>query len=205
MPERLDLSTFRSYINDFGGPAQACRFGVRILPQGDTLLSIIQSEDDSAVINDLFYLCESAEYPGRGFMNIDNRHYGPNFKLPYQSVYEDITLTFLCRGDSRERQFFDNWQYLINPTQSFNFSYRTEYRSQIEVYQIDEHNVSTYQYKLHEAYPVLVNSQQLTWADDQFLRLSVTFTYTWWTRPDMDISPRPITNAPSAHFTRLGQ
>jgi hypothetical protein len=31
-----------------------------------------------------------------------------------------------------------------------------------------------------------VNPQQVTWADDNFQRITVSFTYTKWTRPKLD-------------------
>lgn len=171
------MPDFHAIINDWGGPLSACKFAVRILPQG----SLIQRYNTFA--RDLTYMCEAAEYPGRGFMNVDIRYYGPNIKLPYQTAYEDITLTFICRNESPERQFFDDWQNAINPVNSFDFNYRDDYAAQIEVFQLDNELNSQYKFVLHSAYPVLINPQQLTWADDQFLRLGVTFTYSWWTRP----------------------
>ena len=180
-PNYLSMPDFKALSDAYGGLAKACRFAVRIIPQGTYVQQIA-----GYFPNELVYLCEAAEYPGRGFNNIDVRYYGPNLKLPYQTLYEDMTLTFLCRNGSRERTFFDDWQTLINPVDTFDFTYRDEYRSQIEIYQFDENNEAQYYFVLHNAYPILVNPQQLTWADDQFLRLGVTFTYSWWTRPGLD-------------------
>jgi hypothetical protein len=176
---------FKALSDLYGGLAKSCRFAVRINPVGSKVLAIASNFQYQ-----LTYLCEAAEYPGRGFLNVDARYYGPNFKLPYQSSYEDITLTFLCRNESFERLFFDNWQTIINPPNTFNFSYRNEYRSHIEIFHLDETGDPQYQFTLLDAYPVLVNPQALTWADDQFLRLGVTFTYSWWTRPGIDPEPR---------------
>jgi hypothetical protein len=146
----------------------------------------------------LVYLCEVAEFPGRGFINIDNlRYYGPSFKMPVQSSYEDITLTFLCRSQGLERQFFDDWMDMINPVTNFNFAYRDDYACQIDIFQFSEYATqaedesdAVYLFSLQDAWPVLVNPQPVTWADDQFLRLGVTFTYYKWTRPGLD--PQPI-------------
>lgn len=192
-PSFFSMDRFKAISDKYGSLAKSCRFAVRINPQGSQVTSI-----SGGFQNDLMYLCEAAEYPGRGFLNVDVRHYGPNFKLPYQSTYEDITLTFLCRNESIERLFFDNWQMVINPIDTFNFSYRDDYRAQIDVFQIDDKGDAQYHFSLLDAYPVLVNPQQLTWADDQFLRLGVTFTYSWWTRPNVD--PAPKSTTPAAVF-----
>lgn len=192
-PQSISMIDFKALSDMYGGLAKSCRFVVRINPQGNDLVAVSQGFQ-----NELTYLCEAAEYPGRGFLNVDLRYYGPNFKLPYQSSYEDITLTFLCRNGSIEREYFDNWQAIINPNNTFNFSYRDDYRAQIDIFHLDEIGDAQYYFTLLDAYPVLVNPQALTWADDQFLRLGVTFTYSWWTRPGID--PRPRSSTPAAMF-----
>jgi hypothetical protein len=192
-PSGLSMDVFKAVSDQFGGLAKSCRFVVRISPQGQLIKQYSGGFEEQLV-----YLCEAAEYPGRGFLNIDARYYGPNFKLPYQPTYEDITLTFMCRNDSIERLYFDNWMTIINPVNTFDFAYRDDYRSQIDIFHIDDIGEPQYHFSLLDAYPLLVNPQQLTWADDQFLRLGVTFTYSWWTRPGMD--PRPRTRSPGAIF-----
>lgn len=192
-PNYLSMDAYKAVSENFGGLAKSCRFVVRIMPQGKL---IKQYAGDFT--RDLVYLTEAAEYPGRGFLNIDARYYGPNFKLPYQPTYEDMTLTFLCRNQSIERLFFDNWMTIINPPSTFNFSYRDDYKSQIDIFHVDDVGKPQYHFSLLDAYPLIVNPQQLTWADDQFLRLGVTFTYSWWTRPGID--PKPRSSPPAAIF-----
>jgi hypothetical protein len=194
-PQELGMVDFRSISDDFGGLAKNCRFAVVIRPIG----TLIRPYNDFA--RDLTYLCEIAEFPGRGFLNVDLRYYGPNFKLPFQSQYEDISLTFLCRAESFERQFFDDWMLFINPINTFDFNYRDDYISEIDIYQYSEvagdeevgedfYNPQYYM-TMHNAYPLLVNPQAVTWADDQIQRLTVSFTYTHWSRRNYDPVPRP--------------
>lgn len=196
-PQSLSMVDFKAISDDYGGPAKSCRFAVRINPQGRLIQQIA-----GGFTQDLVYLCEAAEYPGRGFLNVDVRYYGPNIKLPYQPTYEDITLTFICRNASFERQFFDDWQVLINPPNTFDFNYRDDYRAQIEIFHLDEENNPQYYFTLLDAYPVLVNPQQLTWGDDQFLRLGVTFSYSWWVRPGIDNGPSQTTAASASFLQR---
>lgn len=191
-PEKLGMNDFRSVNDNYEGLLKSCRFAVQIRPVGEKI------QRYSSFCRDFTYLCEVAEIPGRGFMNIDLRYYGPSFKLPFQTSYEDMTLTFLCRTGSFERQFFDDWMQEINPQHTFDFSYRDEYRSEIDIFQFsdiesdesyDESPAAVYFVTLHNAYPILVNPQALTWGDDQFTRLSVSFTYTKWSRRGYDTQP----------------
>jgi hypothetical protein len=162
-----------------GSLAKACRYVVRIIRPGER------------VSEDLTYLCEATEFPGRGFNNVDLRYYGPNFKLPFQTTYEDINMTFVCRSQALEREFFDDWMEQINPTSHFDFEYRDSYSTEITIFQMAEYgdftHEPTYSFSLFDAYPVLVNAQPVTWADDNFLRLTVTFTYTKWRRRNKDL------------------
>ena len=198
-PTDLTMNDFLVNTQMYSGLAKSCRFAARIVPIGEYIRQY------GTISRDLSYLCEATEYPGRGLNNMTVRYYGPDMKLPFQSVYEDITMTFLCRTESYEREFFDDWMMYINPPNTFDFNYRDQYRSEIQIYQFgevaedDEDPIAEYMFTLHDAYPILVNPQPLTWADDQFLRLGVSFTYTRWTRSGRDPVPGPPSNGSSTY------
>lgn len=184
-PKQLTMNDFRSLMKKYGGPAKSCRYAVQIVPTGIFLRRF------GSIMNDLTYLCEIAEFPGRGLTNVDVRYYGPNQKLPFQTTYEDVNFTFLCRTLSPERQFFDDWINIINPNNSYDFNYRDDYSCRINIYQYanywteapNEH-VATYKITMHNAYPLMLSPQPVTWQDEQFQRLQISMTYSHWTRDD---------------------
>lgn len=189
-PENVPMDEF---FAKSGKLAKSCRFMVRIAGPKTPNPSLRISQGLSST-SDLSFLCEAAEFPGRGFMSADIRYYGPNFKVPYQTTYEDLTLTFMCRDEFLERQYFDSWMELINPQSGYDFSYRDDYVSEIEIFQLSElKNKAEYAFKFEQAYPVLVAPQPVTWADDNFHRLSITFTYLRWFRYDEDKVRRNVT------------
>lgn len=177
----------------YGGLAKSAKFMVRMFPaRPDSLL-----RGAGIFMQDLTYLCEAAEFPGRGFESLDIRYYGPNFKVPNKTNYEDLNLTFLCRDTFLERQLFDTWMELINPNATYNFSYKDTYTCKIELFQISDIAANTgdivggapsaqYKFTFEEAYPILLQPQPVTWADDNFHRLTVTFTFKKWWREDGD-------------------
>lgn len=174
-----NMDAARSVSNNYGGPAKSNRF----------LVQILGTPPNSAgqILDDLSFLCEASELPGRGFMSTDIRYYGPNFKAPYQTVYEDLNLTFICRDEFLEREFFDNWMAYINPVNSYNFAYRDQYAKTIKLLQLSDYsNEVKYSFTFDEAYPILVSPQPATWADDNFHRLTVSFTYVRWYREYLD-------------------
>ena len=207
-PQRLTMNNIRSVMGDprHKGLAKTARFLVRISPEGNPENHLLRGAmGPNGILEDLQYLCESSEFPSKGFMNADVRFYGPNEKFPFQTQFDDITMTFLCRSEFYEREFFDDWMYLINPSQSFNFNYRQEYSCKIELFQLAEYSLNevglspgegggtnaptpteapkaTYKFTLHEAWPINISPMPLVWSDDNFQRMAVTFTFFKWTR-----------------------
>ena len=192
-PENLSMRDTLAYSSAYGGLVKSARYAIRIQPVGSLLLGLGYAD----FIKQFTYLSDSAEMPGRAFMSIDGRYYGPNFKVPIQSQYEDTTITFLCRTESFERQFFDDWMEIINPSNLWDFNYRDSYRSNIEIFQLaeapenegDTAPKAVYKWSLWDAFPVILNPQPVTWADDNVQRLSVSFTYSHWTRVGRDTTP----------------
>ena len=210
-PRELEMTDFMSVSNDLGGLVKACRYAVLISqPRVALQTGNFGTSTGNGVLRDLTYLCEATEFPGRGFNTIDLRYYGPNFKVPAQTVYEDLNMTFICRAESYERQLFDDWMEAINPSQSFDFKYKDDYSTTITLYQYTEVATdqeqtvpkATYAFTLYEAFPVLVNAQPVTWADDGFQKLTVTFTYTKWRRKGYDPEPRQYSLVQGASVTR---
>ena len=189
--------------------------------------------------NDLIYMCDAAQLPGRGFGVTEVRYYGPSQALPNNSEYETASFSFICRQTARERFFFDEWMNVINPVSNFHFEYANNYWSDIVIYQLGEFSSKDptplgfgglsinnptwspqpgrgpltrndeeslrmreaarggtaaldqsratapdiiYGWTLRRAWPILVSPQQVTWQDQDILRLQVTFTYKNWDR-----------------------
>ncbi|NDB58622.1 hypothetical protein EB001_09265 [bacterium] len=181
----LSMGRFKSVLDNGGSLAKACRYIVAIKPP--TTIKSFPRE--------LHYLCEAAEFPGRGFSVVQTRYYGPSQMYPVNSEYQPLNLTFMCRSDSQERRFFDDWLDTINPVDNFNFEYPEKYYSQIELYQYAEYGEGgssstplahiSYQWRLNKAWPTLVSPQPVSWADQDVLRMSVSFAYKYWDRPNL--------------------
>lgn len=194
-PKYLNMLAFLGALDMGGSLTRACRFAVQIRPPTSL----------KKYPNDLQYVCDTAELPGRSFAVAQARYYGPSQLMPTNTEYQPITLTFLCRADSTERRFFDDWLEFINPTSNYNFAYPNEYYSEINIFQYTEYadpsplgplsvipvtgstwtpHIS-YQWTLRKAWPLVINAQPVNWAEQELLRLSVTFTYKNWDRPTL--------------------
>lgn len=197
-PANLTMLDFRAKLDNLGAPAKQCRYFVRIIPTGvnNKLLGL----GYNFLLDDLSYLCDATEFPGRQFEVSEARYYGPSIIFPYNTKYsQEISMSFITRAEGFERQLFDDWLGLINPINNFNFEYPRNYYATINVYQLSEAPrtgssrptapKATYMWSLQNAWPATVNPQQVTWADNDVLRLSVSFLYQFWTRPGRDATP----------------
>ena len=159
-----------SFQNDLARPN---RFDVNIpIP-----LTLIQYRNIS---QRLTFRCENANLPGRTISTTDQKIYNIVEKFPNQTTYQDMDMTFIVGGDMAEKQFFDAWLELINPTTNFNFKYKGDYSTSITVNQYDINNNLTYTIELVDAYPIAVNQLDLDWSNDGYHKLTVVFAYTYW-------------------------
>jgi hypothetical protein len=167
----MNIQEFRSSFE--GELAKPSRFHVII-----NLPASLGSTIDSRT---LALRCENAVIPGRTIATSDLRIYGPTEKYPYQSSYEDITLTFICDDSMIEKAAFDAWMEKINPQSSWNFEYKSNYASTITIIQFDNSNNEVHKVNLIDAFPIAVNQLDLDWSSDApYHKLSVVFAYTYW-------------------------
>jgi hypothetical protein len=125
--------------------------------------------------------CESAELPGKTFQTADVKIYGPTFKVPYQTMYGDTTLTFLCTNEFYERKLFERWMEAIHPTDTNNMRFakgaQSRYMTNIKIIQYDDFIKQIHAVEMIDAFPIGIASQALNWGEDGFHRLSIQFAY----------------------------
>lgn len=153
----------------------------------DVINSALGSRDEGSrsanpsITRYLALQCESAELPGRTLETADVRIYGPSFKVPYRMQYTDTNLTFLCTNEFYERKLFERWMDAIIPPDTNNVRFpksnATRYLTNIRIIQYDDVVRQIYAVELMDAFPVGIAPQPLSWAEEGFHRLSVSFSY----------------------------
>lgn len=124
--------------------------------------------------------CENAELPGRSISTTSMKIYGVEEKFPYQTTYNDISLTFIVGDDMAEKKFFDAWLNWINPTINYNLKYKADYAVPLTVNQYDVKNQLSYSVTMLDTFPIALNQLDLDWSSDGHHKLTVTFAYTSW-------------------------
>ena len=169
----LSIDKFRSTFT--AEPAPTNRFEVEFLG--------LKQEISTAVKNNLKYRVDTAELPPRSLATIQDKIYGPIRNIPYNSTYVDTTMSFYCTSNGMlEKRFFDNWQDYINDAKSFDVKYWKDFTCNIELKVLNMKNETMYTCTFIEAYPMIVSGIQLSQANDEFARISVTFSFHKWLR-----------------------
>ena len=125
--------------------------------------------------------CETAELPGKTLQTADVKIYGPTFKVPYQTQYNETSLTFMCTNEFYERKLFDKWMEAIMPSDTNNLRFpkgqNSRYLTKIRLIQYDDFIKQIYAVDLIDAFPTGISPQQLNWGEEGFHRLTVQFAY----------------------------
>lgn len=127
-------------------------------------------------------MCESAELPGRGFATSERRTFGRPIKMPYEDIFTDLKLTFICSADLYEKRYFDKWQKQVSDARSKYFEYRDTYAKTITVNKLSSPGWRMsridYSAKFIKAWPLLVDPIPLSYKElNSYCTVTVTFAY----------------------------
>lgn len=201
----MNVQNFISKISKEGGIARSNRFKVTIIPPSimgvvRNIGSIISNPIDSiiskidqnryyaafqvnpvAITQNLEFFCYSAQLPALNYQSTDTRTYGTPWKDPYEIGIEDVTLSFYCSADMKEKYFFDAWQYAMKDPVTNDYYYNREYSTQVLIQVYSETDQNKYGVRLVDAYPISVSAVDLSYGNnDDIMRMNVTLTYKNW-------------------------
>jgi hypothetical protein len=129
----------------------------------------------------LAFQCEQAELPGKSIMTIDQKIYGPSYKIPYKQQYNDISLNFLVTNEFFERKLFEMWLNSMVSWETNNARFakgKDGFMTDITIIQYDDSIKRIYSVKLLDAFPIGIAPMQLSWSQDGFHTMSINFAYT---------------------------
>jgi hypothetical protein len=126
--------------------------------------------------------CESISFPGRNLDTTpDTNIYGPTREIVSGFSFAEISATFVCSSDMREKLFFETWQRLAFDPQTWALGYYDDYVGAVDIHQLDEQDNKRYGVQLMEAFPKTIAEQSLAYgSNDTLHRINVTFSYRYW-------------------------
>lgn len=184
------IDNLKATISKKGGLAKANRFNVIFTPPSASLLNLnpqsiigsLLSGNFSAgnLINDprdISILCQSVTIPGRNISTFDHQDVRQSNKFPYTFIDEDVTFTFLLTNDYYMRQMFDNWMSGIFDADSYRVGYKKDYSVDVVIQQLNEKNIPVYGVRLQKAFPINIDSIELSQEGQDVVKMSATFAY----------------------------
>ena len=185
------IDNLKSLISKKGGLAKGNRFNVIFTPPKQTLLNFdLESIISSAIsgnfsaknlINnprDISMLCDSVSIPGKQISTIDYQAQKQAIKIPYGTLHDDVSLTFLLTNDYYMKSMFDQWINNIVNTDTYGVSYKKDIVTDVIIQQLDEQNTPIYGVKLEGAFPTTMNEIVLSNdSTDTIQKLNVSFSY----------------------------
>ena len=135
---------------------------------------------DATALRDTILFCDQVQLPGVNYSTTQNRTYGEFREVPYEKIYDNISMSFYVDKDMRVKKLFDQWVSSIsNPvTRTYNFykSYVTNMTIEVQ----DIQDKTSYTVTLYECYPKSIGSVQLDYASKDVMKLTVNMQYKYW-------------------------
>ena len=128
--------------------------------------------------------CQSISFPGRNLDTVEDTNiYGPTRQIVQGYSYGEVTGTFLCSNDHREKGIFETWQNLaFDDNGTWSLGYYDNYVGSIDIYQLDEKDTRRAGVKLFECFPKTISAQPLSHGTNNTITtIDVTFSYRYWT------------------------
>jgi len=139
--------------------------------------------------------CSQISFPGRSLdVEAEANTFGPARDIVQGFTYSDVSASFQCSTDLKEKQFFETWQRLAFNPQNWQIGYYDNYVGAVDIYQLDEQMNRRHGVQLVEAFPKLVGDISLDYGvNDTFSTVGVTFGYRYWkSLTDEADLPKPL-------------
>lgn len=154
----------------------------------------------AANLGNLF--CESTSLPGFNIATTPHRMYGEVREMPYEPMYDPVSMSFYVDAQLTIKTLFDEWMKLIINPDTRHIQYYNNFVRPVSLFSVTVDGQEPYKITLFEAYPKTIGSIQLSADGRDIIRLPVTFQYKYYKVEHFSITARKITpvvypNSPS--------
>lgn len=164
----MNINKFISNVTGGNGLASPARYQV-------SFISPIGLDEGISI------MCNVASMPNRGITTVENRHYNTPFKLPYATLYNEITFTFVNTRGLKEREYFDKWQNLVIEPSTGLIGFYKEFTGTIIIDHLDKQGDPDYSIEIIEAYPIDITDVSLGYSmSNDLLTTNISFLYKYW-------------------------
>ena len=171
-------SEFMTKAEEMGGLSRRWKFSVSITPPRSLFNSVPTGKID--------FLAISVSMPEKSMATTEQRIYGINKTVPYETTYPPVLLTMMNPQDWSTRKFWDEWLDHIQNPSSKNMRYYKSMIGQIEISHYDETTTEVnpsnarYTVVLNEAWPERIAAYALGWEAAEFGNFEISIRYKQW-------------------------
>ena len=174
----FSVTDFMSNIDKLGGYARSHKYSVQIIPP-----TAFRSSVGSGTID---FLAKSVMLPRKAFATTEQRIYGINKTVPYETTFEPAVITMINTNDWAPRVFWDQWLEHIQNPESKNMTYYKESVGRVYINHYDDEKTdlggqNNYQVTLYEAWPESISEIELSWENKDIQDFEITLRYKSWT------------------------
>ena len=152
-----------------GGLARNNRFAVMFTPP-------VKTADTEKVL--LF--CDTVQLPGANFSTVQNRIFGEFREVPYEKLYDQISLSFYVDTEMKVKGLFDDWQNQVSNPMTRTYGYYKDYVTDMTIEVQDINDKTRYAVVLYECYPKTISSIQMDMNSKDVMKVTVGFQYKYW-------------------------
>ena len=164
------IQEFVSHIKS-AGLARNNRFAVLFTPP---------AKIQPAGLNKILLFCDSVQLPGANYSTVQNRIFGEFREMPYEKLYDQISLTFYCDSDMKVKALFDDWQNIISNPVTRTYGYYNDYITDMFIEVQDINDNTRYAVRLQECYPKTISSIQMDMNSKDVMKVTIGFQYKYW-------------------------
>ncbi len=138
--------------------------------------------------------CNMATFPGRSLQTIDFKSNSVNFKMPWSTSYQPISLSFYADGNLDSREYFELWQSCVMNFGNNTMNFYNEYVSDVKLYLQNDSGADAYGIILYEAYPVNIGLMDISYGNSStVLNVMISLSFKSWL---------PLSNSNSTAYNR---
>lgn len=171
-------SEFMTKAETMGGLSRRWKYSMSITPP--------RSMSSSVGAGKIDFLAMSVLLPSKQFATTEQRIYGINKTVPYETTYEPILVTMLNPQDWSTRKFWDEWLDHIQNPSSKDMTYYKSMIGQVEISHYDETTTvqdpsqARYTAVLEGAYPERISAYALGYENADLGNFEISIRYKQW-------------------------
>ena len=160
--------------------------------------SMIGKEKVQAHVETVNLYIEQTSLPELALATVANPATGVNTEMPYEKMFGQVTMTFVCDQRMTVKSFFDRWIFSTMQTAGGVFEYYDKYRvKELPIVITDANLNPVYMVVLYNAYPKLVNDVYLASNGRDYNRVQVQFSYSQWRSFTIEQTPQTLAKSNS--------